>query len=75
MQGGLVGHTTQIAEEQHSTSALLLIQTISVTNLEFKEVAMCMEQNMRHMEDHSQLFMTTMSPVQCAMLQQGWQSQ
>ena len=42
------------------------------TNLECKGTTMCMEQNMRHsQEDHSQLFTTTMSPVLCAMLQQG----
>ena len=65
-------HGGNIREEQPTTSACLMIQTISATHLEFKGTAMCMEQSMR---DHSQLFMTTMSPVLCAMLQQGWQSQ
>ena len=76
MQGGLVEHGMHIREEQPTTSACLMIQTISATNLEFKGTVMCMELSMRHsQEDHSQLFMTTMFPALCAMLQQGWQSQ
>ena len=53
MQGGLVEHGLEIREEQSITSACLMIQTISATNLGFKDTAMCMEQSMRHMEDHS----------------------
>ena len=64
----------QIKEEQPTTSACLMIQTILATNLEFKDTAMCMEQSSIQEEDHSQLFVSTISPVQCAMLQQGWQS-
>ena len=37
MQGGLVEHTTHIREEQPTTSACLMIQTISATNLEFMQ--------------------------------------
>ena len=74
-QGGLVEHGGTIREEQLTASACRMIQTISATNLEFKGIAMCMEQSISHIKDHSQLFTTTMSPVQCAMLQQGWQSQ
>ena len=37
---------------------------------------MCMEQSMRYpQEHHCQLLTTTMFPVLCVMLQQGWQSQ
>ena len=48
MQEGLVGHGINIREEQPTTSACLMIQTISATNLEFKEPTMCMEQSIRH---------------------------
>ena len=75
MQGGLVEPGINIREEQPTTSACLMIQTTSAINLEFKVTAMCMEWSMRHTLDHSQLFTTTMLPVLCAMLQQGWQSQ
>ena len=43
MQGGLVEPSTITGEEQPTTSACLMIQTTSVTNLEFKVTAMCME--------------------------------
>ena len=75
MQGGLVEHGMHIREEQPTTSACLMIQTISATNLEFKGTTMCMEQSMIQREDHSKLLPSTMFPVLCAMLQQGWQSQ
>ena len=75
MQGGLVEAIMRIMEEQPTTSACLMIQTISAMVLEFKVTAMCMEQNINHTMDHSQLFSTTMFPVLCAMLQRGWQSQ
>ena len=75
MQGGLVEPITLTREEQPTTSACLMIQTTSATVLEFKVTAMCMEQNINHTMDHSQLFSTTMFPVLCAMLQRGWQSQ
>ena len=52
MQGGLVEHTTHIREEQPTTSACLMIQAISATNLEFKGTTMCMEQSMSQGEDH-----------------------
>ena len=38
-------------------------------------IAMCMEQSIIQREDHSKLLPSTMFPVLCAMLQQGWQSQ
>ena len=75
MQGGLVEPVTLTREEQPTTSACLIIQTISAINLEFKVTAMCMEQSMNHTVDHSQLLLNTMFPVLCAMLQRGWQSQ
>jgi len=75
MQGRLVGLGIEIMEEQPTTSACLMIQTTSAINLEFKIGAMCMEWSMNQTVDHSQLFITTMFPVLCAMLQQGWQSQ
>ena len=63
-------------EEVPTTSACPMIQTTLHTNLECKGGAMCMELNISHIqEDHSELFMITTSPVLCAMLQQGWQSQ
>ena len=74
MQGGLVEHGGNIREEQPTISACLMIQTISGTHLESKDIAMCMEQSTSHITDHSKLFTTTMSPVLCATLQQGWQS-
>ena len=75
MLGGLVEHTIHKREEQPTTFACLMIQTISATSLEFKDTTMCMEQSMRQGEDHCQLLPSTMFPVLCAMLQQGWQSQ
>ena len=75
MQGGLVEAVTITEEEQPTTSACLVIQTTSAINPEFKVTAMCMEWSITQAEDHSELFSTTMLPVLCAMLQQGWQSQ
>jgi len=78
MQGGLVEPITVTREEQPTTSACLMIQTTSAINLEFKVTAMCMEWSTRQVTmdlDHSQLLLTTMFPVLCAMLQRGWQSQ
>ena len=76
--GGVV-YTRRIMykrEEQPTTSACLMIQTISATHLEYKGGAMCMEQSTNYSQEvPSQLLSTTMSPVLCAMLQQGWQSQ
>ena len=74
MQGELVEHGGNIKEEQPTTSACLIIQTISATNLESKDIAMCMEQSTSHIMGHSKLFLSTMSPVLCAMFQQGWLS-
>ena len=77
MQGGLVEPGTVLGEEQSTTSACLVIQTTSTINGgEFKVTATCtcMEWSIRYVTmdlDHSQLFMTTMLPVLCAMLQQG----
>ena len=74
MQGGLVEPGTVLGEEQPTTSACLAIQTTSTINGGFKVTAMCMEWSIRYVTmdlDHSQLFMTTMLPVLCAMLQQG----
>ena len=68
-------HGINIREEQSTTSACLMIQTISATHLEYKGTTMCMEQSTRQGEHHRQLSTTTMSLVLCAMLQQGWQSQ
>ena len=48
-----------------------MIQTTLHTHLECKETALCMEPSIR--QDYS-TFTITMSPVLCAMLQQGWQS-
>ena len=62
-------------EEVQTTSACPMIQTTLHTNLECKDGVMCMELNINHMQDHSKLFTTTMSPVLCVMLQRGWQSQ
>ena len=73
MQGGLVEPITLTREEQPTTSACLMIQTTSATVLEV--TAICMEQSIRHTVDHSQLLLTTMFLVLCAMLQRGWQSQ
>ena len=51
-----------------------MIQTTLHTNLECKGSALCMELSMKYGEEgHSKLFTATMSPVLCAMLQQGWQ--
>ena len=71
MQGELVDHIIYRMEEQPTTSACLMIQTISATNLVFKGTTMCMELSIGQWEDHSQLFIPTMSPVLCAMLQLG----
>ena len=43
IQGRPVELITVTREEQPTTSACLMIQTTSVTNLEFKVTAMCME--------------------------------
>ena len=76
MQGGLVEPITVIVEEQPTTSACLMIQITSAINPEFKATALCMEQSMRYLQaNHSQLLITTMFPVLCAMLQRGQQSQ
>ena len=76
MQEGLEEAGIATLEEVPTTSACLMIQTTLHTNLECKGQALCMELSINHIqEDHSKLFMTTMSPVLCAMLQQGWQSQ
>ena len=75
IQGGLVERDIHIREEQPTISACLMIQTISATDLGFKDTAMCMEQSISHITDHFELSMNTMSPVLCAMLQQGWQLQ
>ena len=75
MQGGLVEPIIVTREEQPTTSACLMTQTTSAINPESKVTTMCMEQSMRHQANHSQLFMTTMFPVLCAMLQRGQQSQ
>ena len=62
-------------EEVPTTSACPMIQTTLHTNLECKVKVLCMELSMNYgEEDHSgKLFSNTMSPVLCAMLQQGWQ--
>ena len=52
MQEELVEHGLHIKEEQPTTSACLIIQTTSATNLEFKGRTMCMEQSTRQGEDH-----------------------
>ena len=76
MQGGLVEPCIVTREEQPTTSACLMIQTTSAMVLECKLPAMCMEWSMRYVQvNHSMLFMNIMFPVQCAMLQGGWQSQ
>ena len=63
-------------EEVPTTFACPMIQTTFNTHLECKEPALCMELSINHIQDnHLQLFTTTMFPVLCAMLQQGWQSQ
>ena len=56
IQGGLVEPGMVTREEQPTTSACLMIQTTSAINLEFKVTTMCMEQNINHTVDHSQLF-------------------
>ena len=60
-QRGLVERGIAIREEQPISSVCLMIQTISATYLEFKDTTMCMEQSIRHMEHHCQLFKITMS--------------
>jgi len=75
MQEGPVEAITITGEEQPTTSACHILQTTSAINLEFKVTTICMERSMRQTVDHPQLFITTMFPVLCAMLQQGWQSQ
>ena len=75
MQEGLEEAGLGTLEEVPTTSACPMIQTTFDTNQECKDLALCMELSINHIQDHSQLFMSTMSPVPCAMLQQGWQSQ
>ena len=75
MQEGLEEAGLDTLEEVPTTSACPMIQTTFNTHLECKGLALCMELSIIHSEDHSMLLMTTMSPVLCAMLQQGWQSQ
>ena len=78
MQEGLEEAGLATLEEVPTTSACPMIQTTLHTNLVYKGGAMCMELSIRqgdHGQDHSKLFMTTMFPVLCAMLQQGWQLQ
>ena len=75
MQEGLEEAGIATLEEVPTTSACPMIQTILHTNLVYKGGAMCMELSMKQGEHHSKLFSNTMSPVLCAMLQQGWQSQ
>ena len=78
MKEGLEEATIATWEEVPSTSVCPMIQTTTIldTNLEFKDLLLCTELNMKQEEEgHSQLFMTTMSLALCAMLQRGWQSQ
>ena len=75
MQEGLEEPGLTTLEEVPTTSAFQMIQTTLHTNLEYKGSALCMEQSIKHGEDQSILFMTTMFLVLCAMLQQGLQSQ
>ena len=75
MRGGLVEPITVTGEEQPTTSACLMIQTTSAINPESKITTLCMEWSTKHTVDHSQLLLTTMFPVLCAMLQRGRQSQ
>ena len=75
MQEGLEEPGGGTLEEVPTTSACPMIQTTLHTNQECKEPALCMELSINHIQDHFKLFMTTMSPVLHAMLQQGWQSQ
>ena len=49
--------------------------TTSTINPGLKVTIMCMEWSTKQILDHSQLFITTMLPVRCAMIQWGWQSQ
>ena len=75
MQEGLEEAGIATWEEGPTTSACPMIQTTFDIHLECKVTALCMELSMNHGEDHSKLFFTTTSPVLCAILQQGWQSQ
>ena len=75
MQEGLEEASMATVEEVPTTSACQMIQTTLHTHLECKGGAMCMELSTRHIMGHSELLKTTMSPVPCAILQQGWQSQ
>ena len=75
MQEGLEEAGLDTLEEVPTTSACPMIQTTLHTNLECKVTALCMELSINHIQDHSQLFKTTMSPALHAMLQQGWQLQ
>ena len=76
MQEGLEEAGGATLEEVPTISACPMIQTTFDTYLECKVTALCMELSMNHgEEDHFELFTTTMPPVLCAMLQQGWQSQ
>ena len=62
MQGGLVEHGLHIREEQSTTSACLMIQTILATDLEFKGIAMCMEQSMNQIKGHFELLCPLYDP-------------
>ena len=76
MQEGLEEAGLPTLEEVPTTSACPMIQTTFDTLLGCKVSAKCMELSMNYGEEgHSKLFTATMSPVLCAMLQQGWQSQ
>ena len=75
MQEGLEEACLETVEEVPTTSACPIIQTTLHTNLECKDSVLCMELSIIHSVDHSDLFMTTMFHVLCAMLQQEWQSQ
>jgi len=52
-----------------------MTQTTSAINPGLKVTTMCMEWSTKQILDHSQLFITTMLPVRCAMLQWGRQWQ
>ena len=75
MQDGLEEAGTATLEEVPTTSACSMIQTILDNNLGCKLTATCMELSIGQWEDHFKLFFDTMSPVLCAMFQQGQQSQ
>ena len=75
MQEGLEEAGLATLEEVPTTSACLMIQITLHTNLECKDSVLCMELSIIHSVDHSDLFMTTMFHVLCAMLQQERQLQ